>query len=402
MTVPPDGRRPGTAALLLVNGAPVFIILSFSPALVAIADSFGLDHTAIRLLMTSAMLACALGPLLTAVASALGGRKGAIFTGLALGALGGGLAVAAIVTQGFGLLLGGRALMTFGAAVAFPVSYAIITDVWDEAGGRRVLGTVVAALTALQGVVMALAGALTHWFGWPAVVYALLGLLALTALLAAGLPETAPAWSRGRGRVVAVAAAAGACLGDRVFLACVAIVGLGNGALYVYATEAPRIAIATLGLRADIAGLLLMVPYIGGVLALAALNRWDGRLSTRGTTLVGAGLILAGAGLMLGLFTADVGVVAGLFAGSFLLSAGVMPLTVGYIAKAEAVGAEPVVAAALVASLSLAMSVVLVHGSGAVIDGLGRAGYPVALVAIVGLVAAVVAVLRRDPRVDFL
>lgn len=395
-------RPPSTLTLLLVYGFPACITVSLSPALVAIGQSYGLDHQAVRQVMSVALLAYALGPLFTALFSAIGGRKGTIFTGLAIAYIGFGLFIGGMYGGGYELLLAGRAVMTFGAAAAFPIAYAIISDVYYEERARGVLAVIAAAFCVVPGVVMAVSGLITEHFGWRFATFFMLAYTVLTTVLAVRLPETAAREDRGWHHILPILRAYVAVATDRVFIYCAVITGLAIAALYVYATDAALIAIDTLGLTPDIYGLYSMVPYFGAVISLTLVQRFGDRLTPRVTTLMSFVLIGLASGAMLLLFLFGEINPLVLFGATFVLIAGTMPLNVTYVTEAENTGADRAVVAAMISFLFMVASMVFVQVSGWMEMLLGSLGYPATLLIILGGLVVTFLAMVRDPRVTFL
>ncbi len=186
MTSVPNRQLWLLALANFVIGMGAFVVIG---VLSPVATAFGIERAQAGALMTVYAAAYAIAsPLLVALTGPLD-RKRLILIGLAVFALGAGLAV---VAPSFEVLLAARVLMAFGGGVVTPVSASVGVAVAGAGQQGRALAIVFGGLTLAQVLGVPAGAWLGYAYGWQAafgvvVVLALLGMALIAASLPAGI-----------------------------------------------------------------------------------------------------------------------------------------------------------------------------------------------------------------------
>lgn len=187
-------------------------------------------------------------------------------------------------------LVGARFVQAVAACSGVVLGRAVVRDLFEPAEAAKVLaylGTAM-ALAPIFGPV--LGGWLTLAFGWRSTfaALALFGFLSFLGVLLA-VPETNRRKDPQATSPARLAANYGALLGDRRYLARVALAGLGYAGIFSFISGSPHVLIDAVGLRPDRYGLCFaagVAGWMAGTFAAGRLNRRLGlpallRLGTR-------------------------------------------------------------------------------------------------------------------------
>ncbi len=158
------------------------------PAVPAIRRDFAVSDDLAQLTLSLSMAAIALGTLSYGPLSDKYGRKPIILLGLLITVAGSLLCVFAETIQ---ILVVGRFVQAFGAAVGLVLARAIVRDIYGPVESARVIATLVTVMVAIPMFSPALGGELLIRFGWQATGAAIaVFALAMLVLIGFSLPET--------------------------------------------------------------------------------------------------------------------------------------------------------------------------------------------------------------------
>jgi len=395
-----DVKKPATFTLLLIYSFPACIAVSLSPALTSIGQTYGISSNAVKDVMTLSMLGYAIGPLLSAPITTFLGRKVTVILGSIMAVLGLVLSVFAFFSDNYGLFLVGRFVATFGGGVAFCLSYAIISDFYKEAEARNVLAIIAAAFCLIPGIVMAIAGQLTHYLGWEYTLFFMLAYAVLTIVLTLGLPETGSPIPFNKKDIQELDHDYLVVLKNKSFIYACIIIGLAISLLYVYATDASLIASEKMKMGPSMFGYYSVIPYVGAIVSLTAVRIFSRKLTYVRTTLMSFVLMLIGAGATLAAFLSGSINVFTLFGFTFIIIAGSIPINVSYATIAENISPYRGIEASLISSLFMFISIFAVKVSSFLHPFMGWLEYPITAFIMVGLMAVFCVLLyRHDPKV---
>jgi DHA1 family bicyclomycin/chloramphenicol resistance-like MFS transporter len=158
------------------------------PALPVIKETFEVSTEVAQLTLSLSMLAIALGTLFYGPLSDKYGRKPVMLLGLSITLVG---SVFCFLANTIELLIVGRFIQAFGAAVGLVLARAIVRDVYGAQEAARVIATLVMVMVVAPMLSPALGGELMLRLGWESVfVVIAIACILISLLLFKNLPET--------------------------------------------------------------------------------------------------------------------------------------------------------------------------------------------------------------------
>ncbi len=294
-----DGVEAGTRVpvlipALLVSASFVSILSTdlYTPSLPHLQGVFGTDAERVQLTMSLNLLGFALAQLLLGPLSDRFGRRPVLLGGMlgfALASLGCALA------GSIDALILARVLQGVTACAEAVVGYAVIRELYDEAGAVRVLGAYGMAIALAPAIGPVVGGHMHVLFGWQSNFFLLTGLILLVALLIwRNLPETLRQPDPGAVRPARILEGYLALLGDRTFMAYALVSGLVIAALFAMVTAFPFLFIERMGVRTEDYGYYYAAIVLAYFFGSLLVNRVAGRLSSDRLLAIGLGLCAAG------------------------------------------------------------------------------------------------------------
>lgn len=173
------------AATSALGPAAMQILL---PALPVIKETFEVSTEVAQLTLSLSMLAIALGTLFFGPLSDKYGRKPVMLFGLSITIAG---SIFCFLANTIELLIAGRFIQAFGAAVGLVLARAIVRDVYGPQEAARVIATLVMVMVVAPMLSPALGGELMLRFGWEYVFIVItIACILISLLLIENLPET--------------------------------------------------------------------------------------------------------------------------------------------------------------------------------------------------------------------
>ncbi len=173
------------AATSALGPAAMQILL---PALPVIKETFEVSTEVAQLTLSLSMLAIALGTLFFGPLSDKYGRKPVMLFGLSITIAG---SIFCFLANTIELLIAGRFIQAFGAAVGLVLARAIVRDVYGPQEAARVIATLVMVMVVAPMLSPALGGELMLRFGWEYVFIVItIACILISLLLIKNLPET--------------------------------------------------------------------------------------------------------------------------------------------------------------------------------------------------------------------
>lgn len=164
------------------------------PAIPAIRQDFAVSDDIAQMTVSLSMAAIALGTLAYGPLSDKYGRRPIIMVGLFIAFIG---SVLCAIANTIEVLIAGRFIQAFGAAVGLVLARAIVRDVYGPMESARVIATLVMVMVVIPMISPAVGGELLVYFGWHATgtaiaVFSMIMLVMITYSLPETLKEPVP------------------------------------------------------------------------------------------------------------------------------------------------------------------------------------------------------------------
>jgi DHA1 family bicyclomycin/chloramphenicol resistance-like MFS transporter len=287
-------RVPLLIPVLLISASSVSILSTdlYTPSLPHLQQVFGTDAERVQLTMSLNLAGFALAQLFYGPLSDRVGRRPVLVGGMigfALASL--GCAVAGSIDA----LILARTLQGVTACAETVVGYAVLRELYDEAGFVRVLGAYGMAIALAPAIGPVIGGHMHVWLGWRSNFFLLTGLIAVVAVLIwRRLPETLAQPDRGALAPWRLLRGYTALLSDGPFMAYVLVSGITVAGLFAIVTALPFLMIERLAVRTDHYGYYYAAIVLAYFFGSLAVNRAAGRLSS--DTLLAIGLAICAVG----------------------------------------------------------------------------------------------------------
>jgi DHA1 family bicyclomycin/chloramphenicol resistance-like MFS transporter len=287
-------RVPVLIPALLVSASFVSILSTdlYTPSLPHLQGVFDTDAERVQLTMSLNLLGFALAQLLYGPLSDRIGRRPVLLGGMlgfALASL--GCAFAGSIE----VLVVARVLQGMTACAEAVVGYAVIRELYDEAGAVRVLGAYGMAIAFAPAIGPVIGGHMHVLFGWRSNFFLLTGLILVVAFLIwRNLPETLREPDPGAVDPRRILRGYLALLGDSAFMAYALIAGMVIAGLFAMVTAFPFLFIERMGVRTEHYGYYYAAIVLAYFLGSLLVNRVAGHLSSDRLLAIGLGFCAVG------------------------------------------------------------------------------------------------------------
>lgn len=388
-----SASRPGPEATVSVglvltlavqSAVPPFATDMYTPAFPEVSTDLATSATAVGLTLTAFFIGMGLGQVLGGSASDHRGRRLPMIAGGLTCSAG---AVMCALAPSITVLMVGRLLQGIGGGAAAVVARAVVVDI---ARGDQ-LARLLSVLMAIGGLAPMLApvagGAVLQVGTWRTVFWCLVGIgLLMTVLAVAVVPETLPPERRGAGGLRRLAAGMGRIVTHRRYMGYVLTSASSAFAMFAYVSSSSFVLQEIKGLSAQEFS-VFFAGTAGSQLLLSLLNaNLVGRARPR--RLIGVGLSVSAVGVII--------VVVSVFA----LDVALVPLCVGFLllmsaqafvfgnASALALGEVRHLAGQASALMGVVQAIAMGTSAPLASSGGGSSAVPMAVVMVVGVVAA--------------
>lgn len=290
------GRRLiiGSAAICALGPFGMHVLL---PALPAIAVDLAQPAATVQLLISLSLVAIAFGNLIVAPLSDRFGRKAVIVAGLWLFLAG---SLAGLFATSIKVLIAARIVQAFGGGAAMAVGRAAITDFYGVGRSANALATVATAVLVVPMFAPILGGFTVEWIGWRAAFALALALGGAVLYFAVSRMAETHAGARSAGPSLQTFASYRRLLGSSEYLRYVGFGSCMMGAVTVFVTSAPYVAINVLGVTPSNYGLLFFLPAFAGFAGFFYTARMAHRIGGPRMMRIGAVLSCTGAAALVG------------------------------------------------------------------------------------------------------
>ena len=241
----------------MLQSFPLIGAVLITPALGVILHQFSVSAQSAQWTVVAYLMGYALGQIPYGWLSYRIGYHNTIKTGLGLFIVS---CLVCAVSKIFWVLMIGRLLMAFGAAVGLMMGLTYIGNFFTMQEGRRLLGFTNLALGLAPGIGNLAGGLLAGYVGWQSCFYCLLLYACFVWLCASRLPNGKPLQSM---RVVNEYRSA---FETPSFLWSCFLGAMTTVVIYIFVTTAPLAAVYVLKVAPQIYGLLSLLPLVGTVL----------------------------------------------------------------------------------------------------------------------------------------
>lgn len=280
------------ALLIMASAVSILSTDLYTPSLPHLQSVFQTDAGQVQLTITLNLIAYALAQLLYGPLSDRVGRRPVLLAGMV------GFAVAsagcAAATSIDGLILA-RVAQGLTACAEAVVAYAVIRELYDQAGAVRVYAAYGMAIALAPAVGPVIGGYMHVWFGWRSNFVLLAGLIILVTLLIwRFLPETLQQPDRGALRLRRLLGGYLSLLRDGPFMTYTLIMSLVLGGLFAMLAAFPFLFIERMAVPTEQYGYYYATIVLAFFLGSLAANRLAGRLSSDPLLALGLGLCVVG------------------------------------------------------------------------------------------------------------
>lgn len=296
-----SSRRPQIPILFFLLSFANILGVSLSAALPDLREYFQITKGETQNTISLYLVGCFLGTIIYApIANAIG-RKPVIYIGGGIALFGSFLCLVAIQFDSFSLLLLGRCLTAMGAVSGTTLTNLLLADTYPHAEIKRIYSYLMSGFAIIPAIGVMIGGFITEYFSWQGVFYFMLFYTVSVVFASILIPETAKGrdWSHFRPARIVKSYFNEFC--NVPFILYVFLVACGSIVVYIFAAEAPFIAIKQLHMSESRYGLFNLIPNIG-ILLGGFLSAYLGRTHSMNAILGWGGLLFFASSVMMWIF----------------------------------------------------------------------------------------------------
>jgi len=280
------------ALLIMASAVSILSTDLYTPSLPHLQSVFQTDAGRVQLTITLNLIAYALAQLIYGPLSDRIGRRPVLLAGMVGFAL--ATAGCAAATSIDALILA-RVVQGLTACAEAVVAYAIIRELYDQAGAVRILATYGMAIALAPAVGPIIGGHMHIWLGWRSNFMLLTGLIILVGLLIwRYLPETLQQPDRGAMRPRRLLGGYLTLLLDGPFMTYTLIMSLVLGGLFAMLAAFPFLFIERMAVPTEQYGYYYAAIVLSFFLGSLAVNRMAARMGSDPLLAIGLGFCVVG------------------------------------------------------------------------------------------------------------
>ncbi len=269
--------------LALISLATVSAVL-FTPALPELARAFKISPAKAQWAMSIYLFGFSLGPLVYGPLGNRIGRRKSLLWGVAICMIG---SILAFFSGSFWILCLGRFIQAIGAAAGLKLTFTMVGDLHAGQGAVKTLSLLMLGLAIAPSFGITIGGILTALCGWKGCFAFLTLYSALIFWLSLKLPETAKHLDPDALQVRKIAHGYATQFKDFSITMHALLMGLPVAMIYIFANDAPYIAIDSWQITPVQYGFFNLLIPIGTSLGLLAGNRLAGKMAVRNAMCLG-------------------------------------------------------------------------------------------------------------------
>ena len=292
-------RFPRIIVLMILFSFLSIAAVVFTPAFPELTREFHLSSKEAQWMMTIFLLGTALGRLPYGPLANRIGRKKTLFLGLWISCIG---TAVILFSDSYLVLCFGRLIQAIGCAVTLKIGYTMVGDLHAGSAATKVLSVAMLAYAILPGIATSISGFLTGAYGWRGGFWFFLAFNLGLILSCFCLPETLKQKDLSALKIKKIASGYASQFKDPYLVLWSSLMGLSTAIIFIFAQEAPFVAIEIMGLSSQEYGLMYLIPAFG-IAGGSLLTAWlSDRVTPMRGMLLGILIILGGSVVMGGLF----------------------------------------------------------------------------------------------------
>lgn len=235
----------------------------YSAALPDLTSYFGVSKDIAQQTIVLYLAGFGMGQLIYGPISSAIGRKNALYIGCSIAILGSLLCIFAIEEKLFTLLLAARVVTAIGAASGLGMTFTMISDSFSHEEAKQKVSILIGGFAFFPAVGIYIGGLLTKYYSWESCFYFMAFYALFILTLTFFLPETLKEKDPSNLHLIQILRVYFSHFRHMLFLFCSLILGVSGGVVYIFAAEAPFIALDQLHISPDLFGLLNLIPFFG-------------------------------------------------------------------------------------------------------------------------------------------
>ncbi len=295
-------KKPPILIMLFLFSFSNFLGLMYSAALPELTLYFKVEKAVAQQTIVLFLLGFSLGQLIYAPLSSGIGRKKAIYFGCCLAFFGSFICVLSIELKYFFLLLLGRLITALGSSCSLSMTFIMISDVFSQEEAKKKISILIGGFAFFPALGILIGGILTDYLSWKDCFYFMLLYSVFILTLCTFLPETLKKERREKIHPLHALKTYLEHFKYPIFLLCALIMGVAGGVIYIFAAEAPYIAINQLKISPNLFGVLNLIPFVGLFLGGIFSSRLSSKFSPKSLILSGASVYVISSLFMLASF----------------------------------------------------------------------------------------------------
>lgn len=248
--------------MLLISFGSVSAVL-FTPALPQISQYFGISSNAAQLTVTVFLIGYAVGQLIYGPLANRFGYKPAIYIGIIGEIIGALLCIFSAPLHAFSLLIAARLLMALGASVGLKMTFTIVAEAYKDKQAAATISYLMTGFAVMPSLSVALGGFLTTHLGWQSCFYFLVLYGLLLMFLNYRAPELSQVLDQSALSLKQITSKYSRKLKNTQLTLSAALMGLSTAFVYLFAAQAPFLAMNYFKLSPDQYGLWNLIIPIG-------------------------------------------------------------------------------------------------------------------------------------------
>lgn len=259
-------KEPHILILIVMSSFAAMGAVIFTPSLPEIAQYFHISQGRSQLAVTLFLLGYALGQLIYGPLANRLGRKSAFYVGICIATLGSIISILSTPFNSFIFLIFGRMLEALGSSAGLVIAFTIINDYYYPEQARRIVAYLMLAFAVVPGVATFIGGMLVVYFNWVSCFYFLLIYGLLLIIPVSRLAETAATLNKQALHFHYLKQNYSIAFKNKLLRNTAFFFGLTSMCIFIYAANAPFIAIHYLKISPAKYGVMGLIPFMGTAL----------------------------------------------------------------------------------------------------------------------------------------